>query len=538
MHNVVQGNQAPRHSSVHFYYQPSTNAANDIAVWYNEVTVTARSEDSFFSVNGHAYGYFGIQSVDLAANGAMSAGKVIFSIWDQLCKGDDMNACPEDKRVVVEMCCSACVCQRFGDEGTGAKAYFVNNVWKLGTAYSFLTTAEAAAGNKVRFTGYFYDPSVATWQIVGRILTNRGSKDWALHGTFSFVEQWTHEKPEGVRWAKFGPILARRGWSPTDVWDPVYEARWFHGTVTTEDQTHINSNKSADLWEMGIGGDIVKIANKDTYMTVTPRTTCPSPLIQWVSAEASSSLPVAAPRMSVTCGAHSRDNCSMCVFNDAGVDQGQSWCNGECTWSGGSCVPVSARRLTVPQATPVICHDGGLGTTTPHPSGFVSTQRRLVTLELTIQNINYAQVVADATLQSAFETAAKAAIASAAGGGVTSEHVAVTLSAGSVKINAKVTPPGSRNHTSVQLSLTNVSSTALPTTVIAAINKIANIATVSSGTLSATVGTISSEIVPSNMYTSRRFFLLGSQASRHATSFSLVLFLGWAALMSSSSQPV
>jgi hypothetical protein len=180
-HNAALGEEAPRHSSVHFFYHPSSGASSGISAWYNEVTVTARSEDSFYNVNGNGYGYAGIQSVDMS-NGVMSKGKVLFSIWDQLCTGDDMNDCPEDKRVVIDMCCEECTCERFGGEGTGGKAWFYYDTWTMNTAYSFLTTAEAAEGNQVIMACYFFAPEDGFWRIMGRIRTNRGDRDWAIHG--------------------------------------------------------------------------------------------------------------------------------------------------------------------------------------------------------------------------------------------------------------------------------------------------------------------------------------------------------------------
>merc|ERR1719199_1248516 len=236
----------------------------------------------------------------------MVKGKVLFSIWDQLCTGDDLNACPEDKRVVIEQCCDVCTCERFGGEGTGAKSGWFYNSWNMNEPHSFLTIAEPRPGNQVRYMGYFFAPALGDWMVLGSFLVNRGSKDWAIKGTFSFVEQWTDIEPEATRWAKFGPVFARRGTSPTDLWDPVYQARWFHGTAAAEDQTHINSNSSADKFEMGIGGAIQKVAMiNDIIKLRTPATTCPAALIMYVGNESNGTLPTALPPIivpKVNCG--------------------------------------------------------------------------------------------------------------------------------------------------------------------------------------------------------------------------------------------
>ena len=40
----------------------------------------------------------------------------------------------------------------------------------------------------------------------------------------------------------------------------------------------------------------------------------------------------------VSCGGHSASNCGNCIYNGAQY-MGPGWCNGECTWLSGNCVP-------------------------------------------------------------------------------------------------------------------------------------------------------------------------------------------------------
>ena len=36
----------------------------------------------------------------------------------------------------------------------------------------------------------------------------------------------------------------------------------------------------------------------------------------------------------VSCGGHSAPNCALCPVDDKGVNQGETWCHGDCTWDG------------------------------------------------------------------------------------------------------------------------------------------------------------------------------------------------------------
>merc|ERR1719486_1523163 len=103
----------------------------------------------------------------------MTAGKVIFSMWDQLCTGDNQHACPDEKRVIVETGCNTCTCERFGNAGTGAKCHYEYDGWTLDTSYSFLTMAEPMPGDKVRYKGYFYAPELSAWKIIASMTVDR-----------------------------------------------------------------------------------------------------------------------------------------------------------------------------------------------------------------------------------------------------------------------------------------------------------------------------------------------------------------------------
>ena len=83
-----------RHASTHLNYIDSSFPG--IKTWYTELIPKHSSADTYFSVEGHKYGYFGLQQVEKAgATGFWFQGKIVFSIWDQGCDRD-LGPCAAD----------------------------------------------------------------------------------------------------------------------------------------------------------------------------------------------------------------------------------------------------------------------------------------------------------------------------------------------------------------------------------------------------------------------------------------------------------
>ena len=40
----------------------------------------------------------------------------------------------------------------------------------------------------------------------------------------------------------------------------------------------------------------------------------------------------------VLCGGHTAPNCTMCTRNSEGAWVGKTWCNGDCSWTGDTCI--------------------------------------------------------------------------------------------------------------------------------------------------------------------------------------------------------
>lgn len=160
----------------------NTPSGKDVHYFYNEVTVP-EGEDingSFFMVNGHSEGYFGIQ-----VNGE-SERRVLFSIWSPF-STDDPNQVPEDYQVTSLGSGEGVTVQNFGNEGTGMQS-FKDIGWQTGTTYKFLTKVEPYDDNSTDYTGWYFDPAVGDWQLVASLRRPKTSK--YLTGAHSFLENF------------------------------------------------------------------------------------------------------------------------------------------------------------------------------------------------------------------------------------------------------------------------------------------------------------------------------------------------------------
>ncbi len=185
-----------RGPSVHFRYtQPS---GKDTRWYYNEVTV-APGEDilgSFFMVNGHKDGYFGMQV------NSESERRVLFSIWSAF-ETDNPDEIPDDAKVINLGNGNGVTVQDFGNEGSG-KQSFIDVGWKTGVTYKFLLKGEPSdqAVGSTDYTAYFYDPEVGVWQLIASLRRPQTSN--YIENTHSFLENFRESTGHLTREVAFG----------------------------------------------------------------------------------------------------------------------------------------------------------------------------------------------------------------------------------------------------------------------------------------------------------------------------------------------
>eukprot|EP00929_Paragymnodinium_shiwhaense_P069872 TRINITY_DN35297_c0_g1_i1.p1 TRINITY_DN35297_c0_g1~~TRINITY_DN35297_c0_g1_i1.p1 ORF type:complete len:507 (-),score=81.73 TRINITY_DN35297_c0_g1_i1:479-1999(-) len=130
-----------------------------------------------------------------------------------------------------------------------------------------------------------------------------------------------------------------------------------------------------------------------------------------------------------------------------------------------------------------------------------STQGSLVIMTLTVQGVNYNDLVDKEQVLQSFKSNVKEAVASEAGDGIRAEHVGVELSPGSVKVKTTITPPEGIVVSGVQEKLS--SSTTIVGSVVDKVKQDADLLQMASGDITATmtdapvtVGTHSSTTSP------------------------------------------
>jgi hypothetical protein len=228
---------APRAArSVHLFYPAPASAA-----FYNELTVEASVNGSYFMACGFNRGYFGIQQL-----GSENKKVVIFSIWDPT-KGDDPKAVPEEKRVDVLGSGEGVRVSRFGGEGTGGKSMW-DYAWKVGATYRFLVRA-TVDGDATTYTAHFFVPERGNWQHMATFRTHTGGKP--LGGYYSFVEDFHRDgkSPNEIRRARFG-----NGWiKPVDgEWKELREAKF---TADGTKLDNIDAGVAGTEFYLATGGD-------------------------------------------------------------------------------------------------------------------------------------------------------------------------------------------------------------------------------------------------------------------------------------------
>merc|ERR1719409_1185205 len=105
---------------------------------------------------------------------------------------------------------------------------------------------------------------------------------------------------------------------------------------------------------------------------------------------------------------------------------------------------------------------------------------------MTAANVNYNDLIANAEVKNEFISKAKTQISAKAGAAILADDVDVELRAGSVVVEATITPPVGTTVISVQTALSNDAS-AMAQNFAAEVASIPNIAGVSSGPITVTV---------------------------------------------------
>ena len=230
--------------SVHLGYSAPKGTA-----FYNELTVRASADGTYFMACGWAKGYFGIQE--------LASGKkvVLFSVWDPAAGDDPAKVAPE-KRVKMLHQGDGVRVKRFGNEGTGGQSFFDFD-WKVDETYRFLVAARADGADRTAYSGYFYLSEKKEWKHLVTFSTLT-EKDQMLGGYYSFVEDFRRNRisTTKVRKADFG-----NGWvkSMAGEWVSLSKARF---TADANPVTNIDAGLSGTQFYLATGGDTEKKTTK------------------------------------------------------------------------------------------------------------------------------------------------------------------------------------------------------------------------------------------------------------------------------------
>lgn len=229
--------------SVHLAYDAPNGTA-----FYNEMTIDASVDGTYFMACGWNKGYFGIQEL---ANGKRL---VIFSVWDPN-SGEDPKKVPDEKRVKILHKDDAVRVGRFGNEGTGGQS-FLDFDWKIGTTYRFLVTNTPDGRERNAFAGYFYQPEKQAWTHLVTFSTIAGSKP--LSGYYSFVEDFRRNKISTTKARKshFG-----NGWVKAEYgdWKAITQSRF---TADANPVTNIDAGSDEAGFYLITGGDTQNTTTK------------------------------------------------------------------------------------------------------------------------------------------------------------------------------------------------------------------------------------------------------------------------------------
>ena len=259
--NFYFGRRGP---SVHMGY---TLPAGKSVQWsYSEVTVPVGEDKlgSFFMVNGHSQGYFGMQV------NSETERRVLFSIWSAF-STDDPSQIPEDYKVTNLGNGTGVTVQDFGNEGSGIQS-FIDVDWKAGVTYKFLLKGEPSISGSTDYAGYFFDPEVGDWKLIASL--RRPKTDTYLTGIYSFLENFQPSAGYLSRKVNFSNQWV---YTTDNVWNEMTKGNF------TADATAINGDR-AD-YEGGVEGSTFFLRNcgffnanvqPNTPFTRAPSGTAPS----------------------------------------------------------------------------------------------------------------------------------------------------------------------------------------------------------------------------------------------------------------------
>ncbi len=215
-------------ASVHLGY-PLPASLGPVDAFYNEVTTRRDPVVTYYCAIGWSRGYMGYQ-----VNGP-NERRIIFSVWDAGNEKNDQNAVAQKDRAEWLASGPGVVTDRFGNEGTGGHSHLVYP-WKNNQTYRFLVTSQTDGPDHLVYAGYFFFPEKNAWGLIGKIRTpaktpGSSASEAALHGLYSFDEDFSGAAGDKLRLAEFGPQWAHT----SGGWQEIVSAR-FTNTDRTRKQ--------------------------------------------------------------------------------------------------------------------------------------------------------------------------------------------------------------------------------------------------------------------------------------------------------------
>ncbi|WP_218597843.1 DUF3472 domain-containing protein [Polaribacter sp. NJDZ03] len=286
-----------RGPSVHLNYNLPEN--KEIQYFYNEVTVPVGQDKlgSFFMVNGHAEGYFGLQV------NSDTERRVLFSIWSAF-STDDPNQIPDDYKVTSLGHGAGVTVQDFGNEGSGIQS-FKNVNWKAGVTYKLLLKAEPSTevSGSTDYTGYFFNPDTAKWELIASL--RRPKTSTYIKRPHSFLENFNPSTGYKTRQGEYGNQWA---YSTDKIWTEVTTAKFTaDATAAAGDRVDFSGGANGNKFFLKNCGFFNDTVTPGTTFTRTVSGTAPN--INF------STLPIPTPPTTVTVSLIDRSNWSIKDFS-------------------------------------------------------------------------------------------------------------------------------------------------------------------------------------------------------------------------------
>jgi hypothetical protein len=255
-----------RGPSVHINYNLPEN--KEIQYFYNEVTVPVGQDKlgSFFMVNGHAQGYFGLQV------NSDTERRVLFSIWSAY-STDDPNQIPDDYKVTSLGHGADVTVQDFGNEGSGIQS-FKNINWKAGVTYKLLLKAEPSIGvsGSTDYTGYLFNTETNTWELIASL--RRPKTSTYINRPHSFLENFNPSTGYETRQGEYGNQWA---YSTDKIWTEVTTANFsIDATANAGDRVDFSGGSIGNKFFLKNCGFFNDNVTKGTTFTRAVKGTAPA----------------------------------------------------------------------------------------------------------------------------------------------------------------------------------------------------------------------------------------------------------------------